>query len=388
MKKILLKLSRTTAYFKLAISDFQEMIRYFSSGNCRSMFNLKAYQLGFADHRSKNKESFRDWEIMKRLIQAYRKAKEDERSATEPYQLRGEWEHIIGMEYARLVSVLQSEDAKELAALLQNFCRNECSRGLSMSSELLVNRRRPFYKFRYINEFNEDFENSKMARHDTFDPGVLCFPFIGNPVGMLVDGNLIPAVNIRHRYYAQRLLELLPNRETTVAEIGGGFGGLAYFLLKESKTPIRYINFDLPEINVVNSYFLLKTFPDRKILLYGEEAKTLPEALGKAAVIIYPHFCFHQLPDQSMDMVFNSNSLTEMDEQMVLEYYAQINRVCRGYFMHVNHDDEKVYDKSRNKKHVKISKYSLPGRSFREIYTLKPSFFNAKYYEYLYQAVQ
>ena len=54
-----------------------------------------------------------------------------------------------------------------------------------------------------------------------------------------------------------------------ILEIGGGYGKLAYYLLKNISN-YTYIDLDIPETLTLASYFLSKSFPNKKNLFYGE----------------------------------------------------------------------------------------------------------------------
>ena len=49
----------------------------------------------------------------------------------------------------------------------------------------------------------------------------------------------------------------------TVCEIGGGYGSLAQKIIR--KYNCKYVSFDLPEANLLSSYYLKNHFPEKKI---------------------------------------------------------------------------------------------------------------------------
>jgi hypothetical protein len=53
---------------------------------------------------------------------------------------------------------------------------------------------------------------------------------------------------------------------------------------------------------------------------------------------LFPHFAVDRLPDASVDLVLNTHSFSEMDESASRHYLGVVNRACRRYFMHVNHE--------------------------------------------------
>ena len=99
----------------------------------------------------------------------------------------------------------------------------------------------------------------------------------------------------------------------------------------------KYLIFDIPEVASISSFFLLSAFPDKHIRLYGEGAIS-PCASDEYDLAIFPHFAINQLPDLSVDLFYNSCSFSEMDRTSSREYLSIIERACRRYFMHDNHD--------------------------------------------------
>jgi hypothetical protein len=166
------------------------------------------------------------------------------------------------------------------------------------------------------------------------NPG-LEFPAIGNPAGMPVANQIIPTEAIPYHYYALEIASVVRDiRAPVICEIGGGLGGQAYKTISAIGRRMQYILLDIPEVLVVSSYFLMTAFPEKKVLLFGET----PDNTVVYDLVLMPHFCFPELGSDSVDLVFNSNSLSEMRADTAGEYLKQIGRVCRRYFMHINHN--------------------------------------------------
>ena len=60
--------------------------------------------------------------------------------------------------------------------------------------------------------------------------------------------------------------------------------------------------------------------------------------IEKYEIAVLPHFVIGQLADSSVDLFYNSCSFSEMDAISAKEYLSIIERVCRRYFLHDNHD--------------------------------------------------
>jgi hypothetical protein len=114
---------------------------------------------------------------------------------------------------------------------------------------------------------------------------------------------------------------------TGFIEIGGGFGGMALFALRAGAT--RWPIVDLPIMNVVQGYFLIKCLGGNMVRLFGENNPA-------AAVEALPYWEFF---DRARDysVVFNRNSLPEIQRDRVDEYLAEIE--TRGAnLLSINHE--------------------------------------------------
>ncbi len=167
-------------------------------------------------------------------------------------------------------------------------------------------------------------------------------PLVGNPAGPVAGGRVLPIETLRHAAHARAIARLLePTRQPVIVEIGGGFGGQALqvmqLLAAEGKTNSRYVLFDLPEVAIVCAYFLIAALPKARVRLFGEGP---PPGRGDEGfdIGIFPHFTIGELPDDSADLVFNANSFSEMDGTSARTYLTTIERVCRRWFFHINHD--------------------------------------------------
>jgi putative sugar O-methyltransferase len=218
-------------------------------------------------------------------------------------------------------------------------------------------------------------------------PSVLSPPPVGDPWGYVVDGKVVMADSLRHDSYAWRAHDLLAGIDRpVVAEIGGGYGGFAYFLLMRSGNA-TYINFDLPEILVMASYYLMSVFPEKKILLFGESphSRIDQDTIVSHDIVLMPN---HQLPglaSESVDLFVNTRSLSEMSYNTVAEYLRQVGRTCRRYFFHENSNTEK--EKPGGHVEVPSSRFPMPEGVFRRIYRAPSPWAGgrSRYWEHLYE---
>jgi len=274
-------------------------------------------------------------EIIDRIVAAYRLAKEDQRSAPPEYAVGPMWESMVRRNFGDVLSALEHDDMEGLAAILAGFHRNKCSLWTGGSYEdLIAWQRSRLYKYQFINtwlRYEVVFE--EIAGEDA----KLTYSQVGRPVGLETNGGIIPLEAIRYHYWQKKISGLLEGiKRPVVCEIGGGLGGQAFKVLQEHDGPLVYVIFDIPEVLLISSYFLLRSLPGLRVLLHGED-RLDAEAHGCYDLILMPNFRVAALADESIDLFFNSCSFSEMLRRTAEAYLHVIERSCRGYFLHVNH---------------------------------------------------
>jgi len=122
-----------------------------------------------------------------------------------------------------------------------------------------------------------------------------------------------------------------------IAEIGGGFGGLAA-KLKDAYPDALCLLFDLPEVTAVQHYYLRSRFPEARIVdmtLWMEEGHA---ALDQADFAVLPGWLMTEFAEGSVDLAINVRSMMEMTPVAIAFYLEQVQRVVResGVFACVN----------------------------------------------------
>lgn len=329
-------------------------------------------------------------QIVERLIQAYGKAKALQADVPLPYLPAGEWDQDIKTRRAEYLQALSSNDVNLLGELLKNFFRNSGVAGVWVFAYFSdIYKSSTQKKRRFVNDILADY-SSWSDFVDGANISDVSAPPIGNPWGYLIDGSLLLPNSLRHHYYGAHVKSLVTGVESpVVAEIGGGYGGFAYSLMSSSRGA-RYIDFDLPEILLVASYYLMNAFPNKNFLLFGEAGNDNPltsELINEYDVILLPNFCLPQLASNSVDLFINTNSLSEMDYHTVAEYISQIVRTCKRYFFHVNSDRETP--KKFGHIEVPSSRFPVPTELFTRVYKSDSLWGggSGRYREHLYQRV-
>jgi len=329
-------------------------------------------------------------EIIERIVSSYHLAKAEQSKATLPYKPGGAWKEDIEKRRAEYLKALNAKDFDGLSELLRNFFRNNGVAGLWTHGYFGdIHNASNTKKKKFINDILEDY-NAVIDFVDNFDISNLKIPSVGNPWGYIIQETLVLPTACRHYYYSSHVHNLLEDVSApVVCEIGGGFGGFAYYLLSSNKEA-KYINFDLPEVLVIAQYFLMSAFPDKKFLLYGENGhQTISkDVIDKYDIILMPNFALPNVADKLADLFINTGSLSEMDYHTVEEYINQIARITRKYFFHDNSDRPSLNTSG----HVEVvsSKFPIPHDIFKRIYKSNSLWGggSGRYREHLYQRME
>lgn len=137
------------------------------------------------------------------------------------------------------------------------------------------------------------------------------------------------------RFVARMAKDVLPKEhKVSVCEIGGGVGRLAYWATRFGIG--KYTLIDLPRINLLQGFFLLKALPDAKVYLYGEPF--LHDDDHTTCVYVMPHHaCVHS--SGQFDLVVNQDSFPEINATIVSNYLSWI-KVSTRSFLSINHESE------------------------------------------------
>ena len=115
-----------------------------------------------------------------------------------------------------------------------------------------------------------------------------------------------------------------------IAEIGGGYGGLAV-KLKRLFPAATILIFDLPEANAIQTWYLDQNFPDAKTSGYSDLLRHgLPAILeARPDFIMLPGWSFADLQPASLDLVVNTRSMMEMNRETIAFYFNGIHRALK-----------------------------------------------------------
>ena len=159
-------------------------------------------------------------------------------------------------------------------------------------------------------------------------------PAVGNPfiveyAGRKTSQDLCNSV---HEFYSAGGVDFLAGARD-VAEIGGGYGRLAYVFLKAAPAATVCLIDIAPALNVAQEY-MSRVFPGETIF-YFRPFNRFEDVRREFEASRIRFLAAHQieaLPPKKFDLIVNVSSFHEMSGPQVDNYFSQIDRLCRGRF--------------------------------------------------------
>jgi hypothetical protein len=328
---------RTLDVAKSMLVDRFEM-RAFSAHGDKKFAGDPRYQLqhvttGFACRRVSDVD---DTALLDRICAAYNATLEHPESSNPSYRATGWWQQIRDRSLGPVRQALRTRDIAALRAMYCNFFRDPCCTGLTavpygMIDVYFGGQMTDLHRSIYLADALYRLDYWKRETGGQFHLSELAIPSIGNPFGVCLEGTLLSARAEFQHCCAVRLAGLLESKPSRVVEIGGGFGGMAYYLLRD-RPEIKYFDFDLPESIALATYFLMKSFPHKSFLLFGERPLA-EEAIADADVVLMPLFEMKRLQDASIDVTFSSHAMTDIEREELASYLETIHRITRNRFL-------------------------------------------------------
>tara|TARA_B110000967_G_C18865987_1_gene552715 strand:+ start:1017 stop:2159 length:1143 start_codon:yes stop_codon:yes gene_type:complete len=326
-------------------------------------YNLSSINKCFTDRKSNINNPI----IFERVSSSYNKAKLAQADSSKVYQVGNEWVPIYKKYMSEIMNALNANDTVALEAIYNNFMREKCSTGLTgiggferMTSNYFSGNISLKNARIYMKDVIHRFNIWSAEFGDNNDLDALKGPLIGNPYGHYIEDEFIEGGSHYNHYYASKIRLLQESSShSKVLELGGGYGNMAYYLMRDSDNT-TYIDFDLPENFALTAFYLLSAFPDKNIALYGE-IDLEKDNLDSYDAILMPNFEIDKMHNNSVDLVFNSYSLAEMSNETIKNYIAIFNRVSKKYIFHLNHT--KYSSMSADHFPINMDKFELVSRS-------------------------
>ena len=278
-----------------------------------------------------------DSHLASRIFESYKKMKSEQKKTLDLFKPSAMWQLHIDKDYKILKESVATNDLNKFMFFLSNFGNWKDYLGIE-NNVLIKEYSKNFFLRKYLLNvvFGKQLELWKYFNNYKKDTSALNAPIHGNQIGAYIDNNFVVIGSFFNEIIASMLNNLICKlKRPVVSDLGGGYGKLAFYTLKEHKN-FCFIDFDLPETLCLAAYYLMKTWPEKKTLLYGEEEYS-QEKNSSYDLIFLPPFEITKLTNNSIDLFINKNSLGEMNPDAVNNY---LKYICKStnYFFHMNHD--------------------------------------------------
>ena len=305
-------------------------------------------------------------EIVERIFQSFRKMKKNQKNISNCYLPSSMWQEQLDKSYFYLTSGLKENDIKKFHFFLANFGSWKTCHGVE-STTLIRDNMTSLIRRRYLKNviFYNQLKIWKWFYNNRKPISCLTYSTYGNQAGAYIDNIFVGPGSFFNEIYGSILSELISDiKHPVVADLGAGYGKLAYFTLRDVDN-FTFIDFDLPEILCLAAYYLMKVWPNKKVLLFGESDYS-SETHGQYDLIFMPSQEICKVCQSSIDLFINKNSLGEMTQEAVINYINYITKATR-YFFHMNHDiHPNIY--SNNERGLLGYEYPVPRSEFKLLF--------------------
>jgi putative sugar O-methyltransferase len=262
---------------------------------------------------------------------------------------------ILGHQLAPLKRMLRKLD---FSPLLNSKLTNYASRGKHLSKFNFLTA--ALYRTYVAALFDMVVQRDAMHLFDRIQEPAVGNPFTVNYKNRALSQDLCNSV---HEFYSISQ-DIKDKKEINVAELGAGYGRLAYVFLK-ALPGVSYCIIDIPPALYIAQEYLSEVFPNEKIFKFRpfNSFEDVRKEFESARIkFILPHQA-ELLPKKYFDVMVNVSTLHEMSREQIKNYIGQMDRLCKG----------KVYIKQWRKSltednnFIKQEEYPIP-KNWRTVY--------------------
>ena len=248
MNKIILKIQnaykqkRLLISFKYHIRMYLQYFKYLFYNPASNTFKIHA-----PDYIEPSKDKM-EVVLVDRIFNSFKKMKEDQKKVASFYVPSSLWQKQLDESYSYFADALKSNHVEKFHFFLSNFGSWKQYHGVE-SNVLIQKNAKSLIRRRYLINgiFYRKFKNWKWGFGHNNSISDLSYPTHGNQSGAYIDNIFVGVGSFSNEIYGSMLSGLLDDvKRPIVAELGAGYGKLAYFTLRDIKDSC-YVDFDLPE---------------------------------------------------------------------------------------------------------------------------------------------
>jgi hypothetical protein len=205
--------------------------------------------------------------VVERIFRSFKLMKEKQKEADPVYLPSEAWQSTLDNAYAHVNDAAKRNDLSDFHMFLANSGCWKSSLGFEGGITIVAGSKSPLLN-RYIRNamFRKPFQVWNWYFGGRRDIEHLFAPNIGNQAGAWMNKRFVDANCFQNDILGSIISSSVSDFEKpVVADLGGGGGKTAAFTLRNLKN-WSYLDFDLPEVVIVAAYYLMMSFPEKKLL--------------------------------------------------------------------------------------------------------------------------
>ena len=362
--------------------------------NSHNFWHSLEYGFPAVNHRlSIPKASSDEPAILKRLIAAYHRAIQNDPANQ---QAKGDmWSYLKESCHGELIHLLLEENINGLGTYLRDAHNRGITQGVTqgaMVTEAL--RTNPatalFVRSQFVDylvslaeylgilDVESPEQYGEWAENLHCDPELLLAEIeaklgisvvapdvVGSLFGLATSRGILSGRDLLALYGVLRLRDIVQQSgldNEGVCEIGGGLGGAAYYSTLLGTHTHTII--DLPLLNVLQGYYLMRALPGKTVTLYGEPSTECP------SVRILPTWEFER-SENRYSMLFNMDSMPEIHIDYSLGYLRRAKLNVSHYFLSINQEARAPQSPNTNTKHTVVRDLVSTAGGYERLYRFR-----------------
>lgn len=317
-----------------------------------------------------------DIEIAIRLINAYRNSMSQDLGEFKNLVSDDLWTGIFNEPLIQqLINNLNNGDPVSLSKFLNSFGSNTwfggihlCNVNSDVSHEL-----EKLCTYYSIAISDTDTSNDLINKLNNYLSVNIITPLVMPIAGMKTESGTLNYRNTNSVYMAN-ILRNFTKPMDNICEYGGGIGLNAYYLYNMNRKNV-YL-FDLPFVNVISGYFLIKALGHDAVVLEGEKFKS-------DSIHVSAFWNCGNYEKDYFEITANQDSFPEIAPSILDKYFNIIEFNTKSYFFSINHEDQRYY--KGNIVPEAISNFSFYEKISRNTLALNVGEPTFTYYEELYK---
>jgi hypothetical protein len=345
--------------------------------------------------------SVRDIEIAERLIKAYATSHEPRRARRRGPSVSsgGMWSRINNDYHGEAIEILETGDAPRLARYLFNMHKERMVHGVSQGKPASDNLRSshnarkhmaticwdrlvslaealgclPVESPEQLGHWGENFygrvEDVVKSIEERLGIGLTAPKVATGLFGLVTSGGVFDLRALDALYAAHRIRELAAPANKSVCEIGAGLGWTAFYAILMGIS--KYTIIDLPIMNVLQGYCLIKSLPNASVALAGETANN-----GSPQIHVCTTHDFDRLELSQFSLFFNQDSFPEIGRKNLHKYLIGIRDTRGARLLSINQESEGRSNSSEQQMIVSRETQTIGGfrRVYRFLHWMRPGY--------------